>query len=107
RVYIAENAAMAWHVRNVLAGEGIAATVRNDQLYSLSGEVPFVDCWPEVWVSNSLDLDRSLRLIRELSQDPDSPAGDPGDWLCNNCRESSAGNFDICWSCGAARPEEG
>ncbi len=109
RVYIADNAALAWHVRNVLQGEGIAATVRNDELYSVSGEVPFMECWPEVWVSNRLDYDRARRLVREmgLAENPGADAQESVSWACGNCRESSAGNFDICWNCGSPRPEEG
>lgn len=96
RVYTSESAAMAWHMRNVLEQHEITAVVRNDKLYSVAGEVPFVECMTEVWVVQKLDYQRAERIIRELEL-PDEPSGP--DWLCRNCGESNASSYAICWSC--------
>ena len=37
-------------LRERLAGEGIVCLVRNDELSSALGEIPFVECYPELWV---------------------------------------------------------
>ena len=83
-------------MRNVLEQHQIDAIVKNDTLYSVSGEVPFVECLTEVWVKQNLDFQRAERIIREL----ELQAEDPGpDWLCTNCGEESTGSFAICWNC--------
>jgi hypothetical protein len=95
RVYTTDSVAMAWHIRNVLEQYGIDALVKNDKLYAIAGEVPLTECMPEVWVK-PLEYIRAEQIIRELESDapPDGP-----DWLCENCGESNAASFDICWNC--------
>ena len=96
RVYSSESVAMAWHVRNVLEQHNIDAVVKNDKLYSVSGEVPFTECWPQVWVKHPLDLRRAQQLILEIEfpEEVDEP-----DWQCRHCGEVNLGNFAICWNC--------
>jgi hypothetical protein len=48
RVYAAPTMAMVAHVRAVLEGEGIACVVRNEFLGAGAGELPPIECWPEV-----------------------------------------------------------
>lgn len=96
RVFTSESATMAWHMRNVLEQHEIAAVVKNDQLYSVAGEVPFVECMAEVWVKQNLDFQRAERIIKEL----ESAAEISGpDWICVNCGEDNISNYAICWSC--------
>ena len=103
KVFTAESAMIAWHVRNLLQQEGVAAEVRNDQLYSVAGEVPTVECWPEVWIHHDLDLQRARRIVDEFRS---APADPDSAWQCPHCGESCDGNFDICWQCQAPRSED-
>ena len=50
KVHTAESAIEIAHLRNLLESEGIACLVRNDRLAGVIGEIPFVECWPELWV---------------------------------------------------------
>lgn len=99
RVFASESAAMAWHMRNVFEQHEVTAVVCNDRLFSVAGEVPFVECMTEVWVVQKLDYQRAERIIREL----ESPAAtSEPDWLCRNCGESIASSYAICWNCEAS-----
>lgn len=101
KVYSTEILANAWNIRNVLEQHDIEAEVRNENLFSVSGEVPFIECLPEVWVK-SLYSARAEKIIAELenSEDENGP-----DWLCTDCGESNATNFAACWSCGRSDVE--
>lgn len=104
RVYTSYSVPMAWHVRNVLQQHDIATTLKNDNLYSVSGEVPFTECMPEVWVDNSLDFSRAERIIGELESAADIEGAD---WACKTCGEINTVIFEICWNCqGAADAKE-
>jgi rubrerythrin len=49
-----------------------------------------------------------LHLIREESLRMAAGATvAPQEWTCPGCGESVPGNFDVCWSCQAARPAQG
>ena len=100
RVYAAASVPMAWHMANVLEYHGIEALVKNDQLYSVAGEVPVNECMPEVWVRNDLDYIRAEQIIKELESG--SKIEEP-DWHCRVCAEDNGGNFDLCWNCQAQR----
>lgn len=88
------------HLRNVLESAGIPCEVRNDRLGGAMGEIPFVECWPELWVDQDRDAKRAETLIRQALSA--TPAGQ--DWHCERCGESIEGQFEQCWFCGAGRP---
>lgn len=96
RVYTSDSVPMAWHVRNVLQQHDITTTLKNDKLYSVSGEIPFTECMPEVWVRNDLDFLRAQQIISELEA---APEVDGEDWVCTGCGESNTVTFEICWNC--------
>ncbi len=101
RVYTADSVAMAWHVRNVLEQYDIAATARNDKLYSVAGEVPFIECLPQAWVEKPLDIRRAEQIIAELVAESPSEGKD---WVCENCGEGNATSFALCWNCQHSIP---
>ncbi len=86
-------------LKDILAHEGIVCLLRNEQLSAAIGEIPFIECCPELWVVDDeawprarMFLDAWLRQV---------PPGDP--WVCPRCFEESEGHFGACWSCGAVR----
>ena len=96
RIATAESLAEIGHLRNVLEQNGIGCMVRNEQLSGALGEVPFLECLPELWVLRDSDADRAERLIAELQQD--AVSGD--DWRCSQCNEENEAQFAACWNCG-------
>jgi hypothetical protein len=95
RVYTADNRAMAWHVRNVLASNAVEAEVRNDILRSAQGPVPVNECNPEVWILHDGDEETVRQLLDEIFTAPLEETS----WQCDNCGETNYGQFDICWNC--------
>ena len=78
------------------ATEGIVCLVRNDELSTALGEIPFVECYPELWVVDNEVWPRARLLLdkwlaeAEVRQDS---------WLCS-CGEMLEGQFEMCWKCG-------
>ncbi|MCK5826194.1 MAG: DUF2007 domain-containing protein [Desulfuromusa sp.] len=87
-------------LKEILADEGIECVLRNDQLSSAIGEIPFVECYPELWVIDDEAFPRAqiflnswLKSDREISVP----------WVCPACGEQIEGQFGACWSCGQLR----
>jgi hypothetical protein len=85
------------HLRNLLEAEGIGCLIRNDRLAGIAGEIPFVECWPELWVRRPGDALRARGLI-DLALRPATPAAP---WNCPRCGERIEGQFAECWNCAA------
>jgi len=102
KVHTAESLVEVAHLRNVLEAAGIPCFVRNEGLSSVIGEIPFVECWPELWVVRNGEALRARGLIDEAR----SPAPVPGHhWRCERCGESVEAQFDACWRC-SGDPED-
>lgn len=87
-------------IREVLASEGINCLLRNDQLSSAIGEIPFVECGPELWVIDDEAYPRArLFLDAWLKDDLRERAA----WTCRACGERCEGQFNACWACGESR----
>ena len=102
RVYVAESAIEIAHLRNLLETEGIGCEVRNDRLGGVIGEIPFVECWPELWVRETGQVLRARALIDAALHPAD--AGEP--WNCPRCGERLEAQFSVCWRCGTEAPAE-
>ena len=101
-VYTTDSLVAVLHLKNLMETEGIASIVKNDQMYTLRAEVPFVEVWPQLWVCHAQDMPRARELVAEFLKGPDP--GLPG-WRCPACGESLEGQFTACWRCGAQRPD--
>jgi hypothetical protein len=97
KIHTAPSLVEVAHLRNVLAAEGIGCWIMNDRLGGALGEIPFVECWPELWLERPGDALRAQGLI-ELALRA-APEGDP--WTCRGCGESVERQFAACWNCGA------
>ena len=98
KVHTAESLIEIAHLRNVLEAAGIPCEVRNDRLGGVLGEIPFVECWPELWVRRPGDVLRARGLIAEARQ----PAEAAQPWQCPACGETIEPQFAQCWHCAAA-----
>lgn len=104
KVHTTESIVELAHLRHVLEQAGIACFVRNENLAGVIGEIPFVECWPELWVVRNGDALVARGLITAALD----PAGARGpDWTCERCGERVEGQFEECWHCaaGEADPE--
>ena len=88
-----------YHLKNLLASAGIRAIVRNEQLCTLAGEVPFVECAAQLILERESERQAALEILTQW-RDP-RPHADA--WRCARCDEKLEGQFTACWSCGAER----
>ncbi len=101
RVTAHESLAYIGHLKNVLEQSGIACAIKNALLSGGVGEIPYLECLPELWVIDDEDLSRATRLITDLEEPSESTA----QWHCSGCGELNEGQFAQCWRCGAAAIE--
>ncbi len=85
-------------IKDLLAKEGIECLLRNDSLSMALGEVPFVECYPELWVIDDECYPRAKLLLDAWLKE--SSVTVEGSWTCPACKEQSDGHFGACWSCG-------
>jgi hypothetical protein len=88
-----------YHLKNLLEAAGIPCRVRNEQLCTLAGEVPFTECAAQLVLARESDREAALDVLRHWrSPRPRRPA-----WRCPRCNEQLEGQFTACWQCGAER----
>jgi hypothetical protein len=93
-----EHAIAAAHFAGALRAAGIDCEVRNTTLSGALGEIPFLECAPQIWIRNPLDEPRARELLAQLRH---PVAGEP--WTCSGCGELLEPQFATCWNCGTAR----
>lgn len=101
KIYTTDSLVTVQHLKNLLEQEGIPCLVKNDQMFTLRGEVPFTEVWPQLWVSRDQDLQRAGEIVAEHLK---GPAPDLPQWDCPGCGEKLDGQFTACWHCGGERP---
>jgi hypothetical protein len=94
-VHTAESAIEIAHLRNLLENEGIACIVRNDRLSGVIGEIPFVECWPQLWIREHGQELRARGLIDAALRPPQQGEA----WTCERCGERVEAQFSECWNC--------
>lgn len=101
KVFTSESLVTVAHYRNLLEIAGIRTEIRNQNLGSIVGELPFTEAWPQLWVVHPLDVARAEEIIAEAASAPDStgPA-----WRCGACGTENDSQFAACWHCGAMDP---
>lgn len=95
---------MIGHLKNVLETYGIECVTRNLYLSSAAGELPPIDCWPELWVVDDARHADAEGILRKTLA-PLKPVRKP--WKCTGCDEEIEGQFSECWKCGETRPRQG
>ena len=87
---------------SILQSSGISTVIKNQNLSSLAGDVPFTTVFPELWVVDDNDYDQAVALLQSFQQERLAPST-ASDWTCAHCGESVPGNFDTCWHCETPR----
>jgi hypothetical protein len=103
KLYEARDRIEAQFLRDFLEQHHIAADVFDDYLAGAAGELPAM-IFPTVWVLEDRDLVRARQLLAEFLTRPRGQ-NRKGRWKCAGCGELVDAEFDLCWNCGAARPE--
>jgi len=99
-LYSAQDPLMIAHLKNVLETFGIECVVKNIYLSSAAGEIPPIECWPELWVVDD-SRHAEARAILEETLAPIQSVKKP--WRCVGCGEEVEGQFSECWNCGSHR----
>ena len=92
---------MIGHLKNVMATFGIKCVAKKLDLISAAGELPPIECWPELWVLDDRRYPEARRVLKRTLA-PLRPAARP--WRCHKCRTDVDGQFSECWNCGGERP---
>ncbi len=83
-----------------LEQEGVACLLRNQQLFSALGEIPFTECFPELWVVDAETWPRARALLDQWL----AAHASTGTWTCPACHETIDPPFSTCWRCGYEHP---
>jgi hypothetical protein len=81
--------------KNYLEQHGIPCQIRNEFIGGAAGEIPPIECWPELWLED--DRDEAVAK-KHLASDPLGEK-DHVAWTCRYCGEESDGQFSHCWNC--------
>ena len=86
-----------YNLKNMLESRGIQCEIRGEHLQAGLGELPFTECWTELWIVDDSMKEMAERIIE----------GGEGrqrtSWTCPKCSESVDGEFGQCWNCHAYR----
>ena len=99
KVFSAQNFIEVAFWRNYLEQHDITCQIKNEFLGSAAGELPPIECWPELWIHNKADEALALEY---LASDPLAEQDLPA-WTCRFCGEQSDGQFTDCWNCEKER----
>jgi hypothetical protein len=100
RVYSGKDPLMIGHLKNVLETFGIECVTRKFDLASAAGELPLIECWPELWVVEDAKRAEAEAILRKTLA-PLKSVKKP--WQCDRCDEEIEGQFSECWRCGQSR----
>jgi hypothetical protein len=100
RVYTTKDPLMIGHLKNVLTTFGIDCVMKNIYLSSAAGELPPIECWPELWVVDDEQHPEAEAILKRTLA-PLESVKKP--WRCNGCGEAVEGQFSECWKCGTSR----
>lgn len=102
KVFTARDVTEAHFVRELLESQGLEVTVRGQDLMGASGELPFVDAWPTIWVADDAREPEARAVVEQYEATKAAPiTGET--WRCR-CGQELEPQFTTCWSCGADRP---
>jgi hypothetical protein len=102
RVFVSDSLAETGHLKTMLEQQGIGCFVKNEQLLGAMGDVPFLECAPEIWVYNDAEAAAARSIIDDLT----APGETHDPWRCQACGENNEGQYAACWQCGASDGRE-
>lgn len=103
RIYSHPNLAMVQLAKNELDNRGIHSVIQGEHLATVIGGGAGFDAWVELWVNDDDRVEEAVSVIQESVESEGAEEGRP--WTCSSCGETIEAQFDLCWNCGANRPE--
>ena len=97
-VYSASNISFVSIFRSILEGHGIRCRIKNEFLSAGVGEIPPIECWPQLCVDD-VDFPEAELIVAKALAVEVLPV-----WKCESCGEEIEGQFTECWKCGESRP---
>ena len=94
RVYQTNHLLEAGYLRGLIEQQGIPCSIINGNLQGGAGELPVLDCGPEIWVHHPEHRARALAIIAAADKPVSGCA-----WRCRRCGESLPPQFTDCWRC--------
>jgi hypothetical protein len=102
KIYSASNLPEAHLLLNLLEQAGISARILNNFAQGASGEIPFEQAYPQLWLEDERDTALAEKIICKYEATPVEP-----EWrFCRNCGERNPANFELCWQCGKEFSQE-
>ena len=88
-------------MQSLLESNDIKTFLKNQFGFGGTGELPFVETVPQLFILRHEDEERARQIITEAGTDTaESPA-----WKCPGCGTEIEGPFTDCWNC--AEEEDG
>ncbi len=100
KLYSTDDKVLAGHLHSILEVHGIQSWIKNQNLSGAMGELPPIECWPEIWIINDDDFDPASDLLQSVLSPMKNKAPD---WVCE-CGETLEGQYSSCWKCGRINP---
>ena len=96
KLYVCLNTIEAQMLKDVVSNADIVCMIKNEQLGRLAPEIPFTECYPEIWILNEADYAKAREIIDRWleSKNEDFEA-----WVCPDCGVEIEGQFAACWNC--------
>jgi hypothetical protein len=89
-------------LKGAIEEAGMRCLVRNELLGAGKGDIPAQDCIPELWILNDDDYTKAKQIMEQWKAASTEPHAE---WVCQNCKETSEGQFSSCWKCGKERQD--
>lgn len=90
------------HLKSLLDAAGIRCLIKNEQLVGALGEIPFLECMPELWVLDERDAARAERIIADSMVGAGAASVTGAAWRCRGCGAQNEPQFAACWRCGTS-----
>ncbi len=100
KVYTSPDLPMVGHIKNILESYGIACTIQKQFGSAAAGEIPPIECWPELWLVDKDQREQAEIIVKEALEPLSKKLPQ---WECPNCKELIEGQFTACWNCGTDR----
>lgn len=97
KIYTHENPIQVKLILSLIESHGIDCFLKNEYLPGAIGELPPIEAWSEVWISEDLNFQEAKAVVEEYQK---SLKNRTKDWHCKDCKESNPAEFEICWNCG-------
>lgn len=108
RIYSSEDRFSIYRLKDVFENEGIECLIKNERLAGAVGEVPPIECWLEIWISEEEQYELAEGILEKTLAVLSKEAPQEPKWECPNpkCNESHEQQFNECWNCGTKQPKK-